>query len=89
MNMLLMVNFQLKNINSYFSDIYPIFPNNLRFYPLALLRRAITQASLKIHIGCLHQTGGFWGLPIEGVIQTSPGRTLIVMVTILHWNYLR
>jgi len=26
MNMLLMVHFQLKNINSYFSDIYPIFP---------------------------------------------------------------
>jgi len=57
MNMWLMTHFQLKNINSYFSDIYPIFPNNLRFYPLATSQSYITQASLKI--GCLHQTGGF------------------------------
>jgi len=33
--MLLMAHFQLKNVNSYFNDIYPIFPKNLRFYPLA------------------------------------------------------
>ena len=28
-----MVNFQLKNINSYFSDIYPIFPTIWDFIP--------------------------------------------------------
>jgi len=33
-----MAHFQLKNINFYFSDIYPIFPKNLWFYPLATLQ---------------------------------------------------
>ena len=58
--MLLMVRFQLKNINSYFSDIYPIFPNNLRFYPLAT-SQSYNSGVVKDTYRLFAPNRGFWG----------------------------